>query len=165
MLKLIRSLAAVGTMFAALASAQAQNYPDKPIRLIVAFVPGGATDTLARQLQNDLQEALGQPVVIENKAGAGGVVGTVFIGNNATNAAVNLGANVAWNLSGLNLTLGTGAATNNSLNLGAGGFVTNLATLAFAGTGGALNITNGGFFSVMTGSCGAISAFNSINGF
>ncbi|MEW6453155.1 MAG: tripartite tricarboxylate transporter substrate binding protein [Pseudomonadota bacterium] len=74
MLKLIRSLAVVGTMLAALPSAQAQNYPDKPIRLIVAFVPGGATDTLARQLQNDLQEAMGQPVVIENKPGAGGYI-------------------------------------------------------------------------------------------
>jgi tripartite-type tricarboxylate transporter receptor subunit TctC len=74
MLKLIRSLAVVGAVFATLPSAQAQNYPDKPIRLIVAFVPGGATDTLARQLQNDLQEALGQPIVIENKPGAGGYI-------------------------------------------------------------------------------------------
>ncbi len=48
------------------------NYPDRPIRLIIAFVPGGATDTLARQLNNDLQNALGQPVVIENRPGAGG---------------------------------------------------------------------------------------------
>jgi tripartite-type tricarboxylate transporter receptor subunit TctC len=53
------------------ASAQS-NYPDRPIRMIVAFVPGGATDTLARQLNVDLQNALGQPVVIENKPGAGG---------------------------------------------------------------------------------------------
>src|SRR5690242_19408452 len=48
------------------------SYPDKPIHLVVAFVPGGATDTLARQLQNDLQAALGQPVVIDNRPGAGG---------------------------------------------------------------------------------------------
>ena len=48
------------------------NYPDRPIRLIVAFVPGGATDTLARQLNADLQSVLGQPVVIENRPGAGG---------------------------------------------------------------------------------------------
>ena len=47
-------------------------YPDKPVHLIVAFVPGGATDTLARQLQNDLQAALGQPVVIENRPGGSG---------------------------------------------------------------------------------------------
>ena len=53
------------------ASAQS-TYPDKPIHFIVAFVPGGATDTFARQISNDLQEALGQPVVIENRPGAGG---------------------------------------------------------------------------------------------
>ena len=53
------------------ASAQS-NYPDRPIRLVVAFVPGGATDTLARVLNTDLQNALGQPVVIENRPGAGG---------------------------------------------------------------------------------------------
>ena len=74
MLKLIRGCALAITLAAAFTPAQAQNYPDKPIRLIVAFVPGGATDTLARQLQNDLQEALGQPIVIENKPGAGGYI-------------------------------------------------------------------------------------------
>jgi tripartite-type tricarboxylate transporter receptor subunit TctC len=59
--------------FAVVASASAQSvYPAKPIHFIVAFVPGGATDTFARQISNDLQNALGQPVVIENRPGAGG---------------------------------------------------------------------------------------------
>jgi tripartite-type tricarboxylate transporter receptor subunit TctC len=49
-----------------------QSYPDRPIRLIVAFVPGGATDTLARQISNDLKETLGQAVVVENRPGASG---------------------------------------------------------------------------------------------
>ena len=59
----------IGTLIPA--SAQS-NYPDRPIRLIVAFVPGGATDTLARVLNTELQGVLGQPVVIENRPGAGG---------------------------------------------------------------------------------------------
>jgi tripartite-type tricarboxylate transporter receptor subunit TctC len=52
--------------------ARAQTYPARPVRLIVAFVPGGATDTLARQISNDLKEALGQAVIIENRPGANG---------------------------------------------------------------------------------------------
>ena len=51
---------------------QASNYPDRPVRLVVAFPPGGATDTLTRQLTQELGEALGQSIVIENKPGAGG---------------------------------------------------------------------------------------------
>jgi tripartite-type tricarboxylate transporter receptor subunit TctC len=52
----------------------AQTYPSRPVRLVVAFVPGGATDTLARQISNDLKEALGEAVVIENRPGAGGYI-------------------------------------------------------------------------------------------
>ena len=48
------------------------SYPDRPIRLVVAFVAGGATDTLARQISNDLKEALGQTIVVENRPGANG---------------------------------------------------------------------------------------------
>src|SRR5471032_186179 len=69
----------LGAIFGAAFSAQAQNYPDRPIRLIVAFVPGGATDTLARQLSNDLGDALGQPIVIENKPGANGYIAWNYV--------------------------------------------------------------------------------------
>src|SRR5438046_374648 len=73
MLKFIRCCAIAGMALIAVQPALAQpSYPDRPIRLIIAFVAGGATDTLARQLSNDLQEALGQPIVIENRPGAGG---------------------------------------------------------------------------------------------
>ena len=52
--------------------ARAQTYPTRPVRLVVAFVPGGATDTLARQISNDLKGALGQAIVVENRPGANG---------------------------------------------------------------------------------------------
>src|ERR1700754_2464409 len=64
---------ATGSALAATSrTAWAQAYPTRPVRLVVAFVPGGATDTLARQISNDLKEVLGQPVVIENRPGANG---------------------------------------------------------------------------------------------
>jgi len=55
-----------------LGSADAQEYPDKPIRLIVPFPPGGGADILARTVSPRLAQALGKPIVIENKPGAGG---------------------------------------------------------------------------------------------
>ena len=59
--------------------ATAQNYPDKPIRLVVPFSAGGGTDILARDVGPRLSEALGQPVIIDNKGGAGGNIGSDIV--------------------------------------------------------------------------------------
>jgi tripartite-type tricarboxylate transporter receptor subunit TctC len=72
MTRFLRLAAAMA--LAALASA-AQAYPDKPIRFIVTFPPGGSTDVVARALQPALEKSLGQSVIVENRPGAGGVTG------------------------------------------------------------------------------------------
>ena len=80
MLTLVRCFAVVCAALLISQPASAQSaYPDKPIHFVIAFVPGGATDTFARQIANDMQEALGHAIVIENRPGAGGYLAWNYV--------------------------------------------------------------------------------------
>src|ERR1051326_5042345 len=60
-------------------AAHAQNYPAKPIRIVVGVPPGGATDIVARLVGQKIGEQVGQPVVIDNRGGAGGNIGAELV--------------------------------------------------------------------------------------
>ncbi len=72
-------LLAVLAIFAAQTAIAQQNYPNKPITLIVPFAAGGTTDVIGRVIAEGLHAVLGQPVVVENRGGAGGSIGTLAI--------------------------------------------------------------------------------------
>src|SRR5438477_3040941 len=81
---LVHSRCAVGIFFALVtALAHAQTYPTKPIRLVVPFPPGGATDILARDVAQKLTEAWGQAVIVDNRPGAGGNIGSELVAKSA----------------------------------------------------------------------------------
>ena len=99
MRSLTRVLAAAAATLAC-TTVMAQGYPDKPIKAVVPFAAGSATDQIGRAFAQKMQESLGQPIVIDNKPGVNGMLGadavakaapdgyTILIGTNSTNAAL-----------------------------------------------------------------------------
>lgn len=89
------AIVAAGTIPLVLPVAHAQpvSWPAKPVRLIVPYVPGGTPDIIARTLGARLQEQVGQPVVIENRGGAGGNIGTELVARSAPDGStIGIGA-------------------------------------------------------------------------
>ena len=93
-----RAVAVFATLAALAAAAQGADYPNRPVKLVVPYAPGGVTDIIARHIAPKLQEALGEPFVVENKPGGSGIIAlefvaaappdgyTLFVGNVTTNA-------------------------------------------------------------------------------
>ena len=92
--------AVIGLPFATVATAQAADYPAKPIRFIVPYTAGGTTDLVARTVGQKVSEKLGQPVIIENRGGAGGNIGMDAVAKAAPDG----------------YTIGFGAISTNALN-------------------------------------------------
>ena len=81
MADLRRVVAAACMLFAFLSVAAAQDYPNRPVRLVVPFPPGGINDIVARVISQHLGERLGKQVIVDNRGGAGGVVGSEIVAN------------------------------------------------------------------------------------
>src|SRR5215208_1606 len=76
----LAKIAAALLLFAAAApAAQAQDFPNRPIRMVIAFPPGGPTDFVGRLVADKVKDILGQPVIIENKPGANGAIGADYV--------------------------------------------------------------------------------------
>ncbi|HVE89600.1 MAG TPA: tripartite tricarboxylate transporter substrate binding protein [Burkholderiaceae bacterium] len=80
---LLKAIVAAALLITGTADAQTSAYPDKPIRFVVPYPPGGGTDVIARIVQDRLRAALGQSIVIENRGGAGGSIGTEAVARSA----------------------------------------------------------------------------------
>ncbi|MBC7583967.1 MAG: tripartite tricarboxylate transporter substrate binding protein, partial [Tardiphaga sp.] len=74
--RILRVMGALAIVTATAGSAQAQGWPNRPIRMVVPYTPGGYTDLMARLVSQKMSEALGQTFVIENKPGANAAIGT-----------------------------------------------------------------------------------------
>jgi tripartite-type tricarboxylate transporter receptor subunit TctC len=85
MKRLLLALAVASCLIATAKSVTAQEWPQQPIHIIVSFGPGGGTDVIGRILAEAMQARLGKPVVIENKPGAGGILGNELVARAAPN--------------------------------------------------------------------------------
>jgi len=74
-----KTVALIVALAASIAAARADDYPSRPIRLVVPFAPGGGADSIARILAKRVSQTIGQMIVIENRAGAASIIGTEVV--------------------------------------------------------------------------------------
>jgi tripartite-type tricarboxylate transporter receptor subunit TctC len=94
-MKRLLTLALLLALAAAAAPAAAQDYPNRPVRLIIPFPPGGSNDVVGRLVANQLSEKLGHKVFVDNRGGAGGVLGTEAAANAAPDGYTLLVVSIA----------------------------------------------------------------------
>jgi len=76
---IVRGLACAALLAGAAGAHAAPGYPDRPVRIVVPYTPGGATDTVARSIASQLSTRWGQPVIVENRGGASGMIGAAAV--------------------------------------------------------------------------------------
>ena len=89
----------MGLITAAAIVASAADYPTRPIRYIVAFSPGGINDIMARIVGQKLNEAWGQPVIVDNRPGAGGNLGAILVARSAPDGYTFMNISTAHTIS------------------------------------------------------------------
>ena len=99
------AVAVAGLGLSALPEALAQNFPTKPIRIVVPFPAGGTTDVVARLVAQRMSESMGQPVVVDNRGGAGGALGADIVAKSNPDGYTLLMHNITFPLSSVAQTL------------------------------------------------------------
>jgi tripartite-type tricarboxylate transporter receptor subunit TctC len=89
---------ALGGALLGFALAANAAFPDKPVRIVVPYAPGGSSDVIARAISDELARDLGQPVIVENRAGAGSLIGTQYVAGEAPNGYTLLLADVPFTI-------------------------------------------------------------------
>ena len=99
MLRVLACLMAVGLGAGFAPGAQAQDFPSKPLRIVVPFPAGGTTDVVARLVAQRMSESLGQQVLVDNRGGAGGTIGADIVAKSAPDGHTLLMHNITFPLS------------------------------------------------------------------